>query len=150
MQLIKQNYHQLADTARRMGRHALSAAALMGMMITTGVAWSEEPSTVIKMVDMPATFQPAQVTVRVGDTVEWKNVGNSVHHASSDPSMAMNPNDASTPAGAKAFDSGFLRPGATYSYTFTSPGVYNYVCAPHETSGMKGKITVLPKDQAAR
>ena len=68
----------------------------------------------------------------------------------SDPSEAMKPEDASTPNGAKAFDSGFMHPGDTYSHTFTEPGIYNYICAPHETSGMRGKIVVLPRDQAAR
>jgi plastocyanin len=133
----------------RRGRHfAIAAAALF--LIAAENLYAGEPAVVVKMVDMPASFEPRVVTIKVGETIEWKNVGNSVHHASSDPSMAMKPDDASTPAGAKAFDSGFLRPGDTYSFTFSEPGVYNYVCAPHETSGMTGKIIVVPKDQAAR
>jgi plastocyanin len=137
------------------GCHRLILAALLtiaGVIIalgTTRSANAEEPAVIIKMLDMPASYAPAQVEIKVGDTIEWKNVGNSVHHATSDPSMAMKPDDASTPAGATAFDSGFLRPGETYSYTFKSPGIYKYVCAPHETSGMIGKITVVPREIGA-
>ena len=126
------------------------AIAIAVLALSSIARAADNPTVVIRMVDMPASFEPQQVTIKVGDTVEWKNVGNSVHHASSDPSEAMKPGDATTPSGAKAFDSGFLRPGDTYSHTFTEPGVYNYVCAPHETSGMTGKIIVVPKDQAAR
>ena len=96
----------------------------------------------VKMVDMPATFQPARLSIKVGETVEWKNVGNSVHHASSDPSTAVNPGEVSNPPGAKPFDSGFLQPGQSYTYTFTVPGTYKYICAPHETSGMLGEVVV--------
>jgi plastocyanin len=94
------------------------------------------------MIDTPATYEPAVVTIKVGETVEWKNVGNSVHHASSDPSTAVNPAEVSNPPGAKPFDSGFLQPGQSFTYTFTVPGTYKYICAPHETSGMLGEVVV--------
>jgi plastocyanin len=131
-------------------RYILAVALAILLAVGFGRAHAEDPAVIVKMNDMPASFEPRNVTIKVGETVEWKNVGNSVHHASSDPGMAMKPGDASTPPGAKSFDSGFLRPGDTYSFKFTQPGVYNYVCAPHETSGMLGKVTVLPKDQASR
>jgi plastocyanin len=51
-------------------------------------AKASEPSVVIKMIDMPPAFEPAQVTISAGESVEWKNVGNEVHHATSDPSLA--------------------------------------------------------------
>jgi plastocyanin len=94
------------------------------------------------MIDMPATYEPAVLTIKVGQTVEWKNVGNSVHHASSDPSTAVNPAEVSNPPGVKPFDSGFLQPGQSFTYTFTVPGTYKYICAPHETSGMLGEVVV--------
>lgn len=96
----------------------------------------------VKMVDTPPTFEPSRLSIKVGDTVEWKNVGTSIHHASTDSSSAVNPADVSNPAGAKPFDSGFLQPGQSFSYTFTVPGTYKYICAPHETSGMSGEVTV--------
>jgi len=119
---------------------ALSVAAVVGMHL--GSASASAPVVVIKMVDMPASYQPATLSIKVGETVEWKNVGSSVHHASSDPSAAINPADVSNPPGAKPFDSGFLQPGQSFTYTFTVPGTYKYICAPHETSGMLGEVVV--------
>jgi plastocyanin len=118
----------------------IAIAAFVGVRLTTASA-STNP-ILVKMIDMPATYEPAKITIKVGETVEWKNVGNSVHHASSDPSTAVNPAEVSNPQGAKPFDSGFLQPGQSYTYTFTVPGTYKYICAPHETSGMLGEVVV--------
>ncbi len=46
------------------------------------------------------------------------------------------------PKSAKAWDSDYLLPEETYSVTLTSPGVYDYYCAPHEHAGMVGRIVV--------
>lgn len=118
----------------------IAIAAFVGLRLKSAAA-STTP-IVVKMIDMPATYEPAKLTIRVGETVEWKNLGNSVHHASSDPSEAVNPADVSNPPGAKPFDSGFLQPGQSFTYTFTAPGTYRYICAPHETSGMTGEVVV--------
>ena len=118
----------------------LSMATIVGVQSRNATA-SATP-VLVKMVDMPASYEPANLSIRVGETVEWKNLGNSVHHASSDPASAINPADVSNPPGAKPFDSGFLQPGQSFTYTFTVPGKYKYVCAPHETSGMSGEVVV--------
>ena len=91
---------------------------------------------------MPPAFAPTAVTISVGDTVVWQNVGYEVHHATSDPSMAINSADVANPAAAEPFDSGFMRPGETFTHTFKRPGVYRYACAIHETKGMIGEIVV--------
>jgi plastocyanin len=128
------------------GLGVLGIGAVVAIAVFVGVrlrsAAASTPPIVVKMIDMPATYQPAKLTIRVGETVEWKNIGNSVHHASSDPSEAVNPADVSNPPGAKPFDSGFLQPGQSFTYTFTVPGTYKYICAPHETSGMEGEVVV--------
>jgi plastocyanin len=101
------------------------------------------PQTVIvKMLDTPPSFDPKTITVSVGTTVEWENVGNSVHHATDNHEMAISGGDVASPNGASIFDSGFLRPGETFTYTFIKPGVYKYVCVAHETSGMTGEVVV--------
>lgn len=138
-------------TSRKMPRYLVALGTIgLGVIIAVAVsigvrlrsAAASTPLVVIKMIDMPATYEPAVVTIKVGETVEWKNVGNSVHHASSDPSTAVNPAEVSNPPGAKPFDSGFLQPGQSFTYTFTIPGTYKYICAPHETSGMLGEVVV--------
>jgi len=110
--------------------------------IRTPTARANEPAVVIKMLDVPASFEPAEATINVGDTIRWENAGVSVHHAGSDPSTAMKASDVANPDGAKPFDSGLIKPGDSFSYTFTKPGIYKYVCIAHEGSGMLGQVTV--------
>ncbi len=69
-------------------------------------------------------FSPANITIGVGSTVVWTNNGGIPHTA--------------TDSG--KFDSGELIVGATYQYTFTTPGTYNYICSYHPY--MVGTITV--------
>ena len=112
-------------------------AASVGVHLISASA--STPPLLVKMVDMPATFQPAKLSIKVGETVEWKNVGNSVHHASSDPSTAVNPGEVSNPPGATPFDSGFLQPGQSYTYTFTVPGTYKYIAPRTKRPGCRAK-----------
>ena len=121
---------------------ALPAAITIVALVERRTAVASLPAVTIKMLDVPAAFEPRTVTIKVGETVEWRNVGNEVHHATTDPSMAINYGDVGSPAGAEPFDSGFLKPGATFSHTFKVAGTYRYACAVHETSGMIGKIVV--------
>jgi plastocyanin len=45
------------------------------------------------------------------------------------------------PQRATPWDSGFLvQPGDHFEITLTEPGVYDYYCAPHEATGMVGRI----------
>ena len=46
------------------------------------------------------------------------------------------------PAGADTFDSGDIGPGGSFTWTFTEPGEYRYICIPHEGAAMTGTITV--------
>jgi len=120
-----------------------SLTSLALVSLTGRTADATAPATVvIKMVDMPPSFEPTRVTIKAGDTVKWENVGNSVHHATDDPAAAIKPEDVANPAGAKPFDSGFLPPGSSFTHTFTVPGTYKYVCAAHEMSGMSGEVVV--------
>jgi plastocyanin len=121
---------------------AMPATIAILTFLEMRTAIASQPVVTIKMLDVPAAFEPGTVTIKVGDTVEWRNVGNEVHHATTDPSMAINCGDVGSPAGAEPFDSGFLKPGATFSHTFKVAGTYRYACAVHETSGMIGKILV--------
>ncbi len=113
---------------------AVTMTAVFIAFVTAGIAARAMAgsATVVTMTDTPAAFIPAKVTLKVGQTIEWKNTGQSVHGVTS---MAV-------PAGAQDFDSDLMMPGATFSYTFAVPGTYKYVCTPHSTSGMAGEVTV--------
>ncbi|HJP71966.1 MAG TPA: cupredoxin family copper-binding protein [Candidatus Limnocylindria bacterium] len=77
-------------------------------------------------------FSPPALTIAVGDTVTWTNTDDSPHTVT---------------AGGGAFDSGNVDPGATFSFTFTEPGTYSYLCRYHEE--MQATIIVTPATGAA-
>jgi plastocyanin len=113
-----------------------TATAESTVQIKSG-STSEKPVQIVKMV-MDAEgknfFDPAELTIKVGETVRWVN-DSGVHDVSS----------TKVPEGATAFKSElFTAPGMTFEHTFTVPGEYEYVCTPHEALGMVGKIIVTP------
>ncbi|HUY25842.1 MAG TPA: plastocyanin/azurin family copper-binding protein [Candidatus Binataceae bacterium] len=116
--------------------------AVFALALLPNPARAATGPVVIKMADTPAVYAPAKVTVKVGVPVEWINTGKTVHSVTLVPDDAQNPKDATEPKGAKTFDSGFMPPGGTFSYTFTVPGTYHYFCVPHEKARMVGVVSV--------
>jgi plastocyanin len=116
--------------------------ATMMLAIVVVKSRAAKPAILITMMDSPAIFEPARTIIKAGDTIEWKNIGTQLHHVTTDPSAALKKNDVSSPRGAKPFDSGFLKPGESFSETFSVPGTYHYTCAVHEAKGMSGVIIV--------
>ena len=68
-------------------------------------------------------FSPASLTVKVGDSVTWKNDDSTAH------TVAF-----------AAFDSGSIAPGASYSHKFDSAGTFDYKCSIHPS--MTGTVIV--------
>lgn len=105
---------------------------------------------VVRMTDR-ARFEPAQITVAVGESVEWRNTSSQAHTVTANPELAANSAHVVVPQGAAPFHSGEIAPGGRYSYTFDVPGIYYYVCLPHEEMGMVGIVVVRPqRDQVRR
>jgi plastocyanin len=121
---------------------AAAAAIAAALALLPDPAKAAGSPVVIKMADAQPFYTPAKVAIKVGDTVQWVNSGQTVHSVSTSAVNAQNPKDTSMPKGAAAFDSGFIPPGGDYSYTFTVPGTYRYFCLPHEKAGMVGVIVV--------
>ncbi|NIR46298.1 MAG: hypothetical protein GWN99_17830 [Gemmatimonadetes bacterium] len=48
------------------------------------------------------------------------------------------------PEGAEPFNSGNLKPGASFSHEFSVAGTYTYFCIPHEGAAMIGTVIVEP------
>jgi len=73
-------------------------------------------------------YEPDNITVVIGvnNTVIWTNNDNEPH--------TVTASDGS-------FDSGNMNPGATFTYTFTKPGSYTYICTYHPW--MHGYVTVI-------
>ena len=77
-------------------------------------------------------FTPQDVTINVGDTVRWTWVGSGHSTTSGTPG---NPDGL--------WDSGVQNAGFTFSFTFTTAGVFNYYCSPHGLCcGMIGSVSV--------
>ena len=77
-------------------------------------------------------FSPASITVTKGTTVAWVNQDAANH-------QIINDAQGSITQGA-LFSSNALQKGASYSFTFDTPGTYPYHCAIHPT--MKATVTV--------
>ncbi len=81
-------------------------------------------------------FTPQNLTVYVGDTVNWTNAGTMGH-------------DVTFQAGFSSGSAGGLAVGQSFVHTFTAVGVYKYHCDLHAPlgydppNGMIGRITVL-------
>lgn len=128
----------------------LACATLASMTLAAcgfgGPAYDRPPPRVDKVVDMTTTlnFAPRAITIRAGETVEWRNVSIMDHTVTADPARAKNPAHVRLPPGAEPFHSGTIAPGKVYRRTFPVAGEYRYFCIPHEEQGMLGTITVLP------
>ena len=100
----------------------VAAVAALGLAFVPGAAAGET-----HRVEMRDTlFSPADITVHVGDVVEWTNRGIVRHTAT---------------ASDKAWEADVM-PGRNRAVTLTRPGKFNYYCRFHPN--MKGQITVEP------
>jgi plastocyanin len=149
-------------TAQRTSKNEVSAG-IAEIVATTG--GGVHTATVMR-------FLRGTTVVRVGDTVEWTNLGPIVPHT---VTFGVEPADPTPPTpvlvtrdsdGARhavigsptdSVNSGFLiaapqeRVGLPQSpqavtrfrVTFTTPGTYDYICALHDDLGMKGRVVVI-------
>jgi len=77
-------------------------------------------------------FAPNPVAIKSGTTVIWTNSDSASHTVTSGQ-----PSDT-TPG--TLFDSGLIKPGKTFQFTFTKTGSQDYFCSVHPW--MTGKVTV--------
>jgi plastocyanin len=82
-------------------------------------------------------FDPANLTIKVGDSVKWVNNKLSPHNAVFDSSKVDEA--VATKLSHKSL---LFSPGESFTTTFDQPGEYPYYCEPHRGAGMVGKITV--------
>jgi plastocyanin len=138
--------------------------------VTAGVGATVTTSGAGSQTEALMRFLQELIVIRVGGTVEWTNLDPSTPHTvtfgtePADPRVPSN-NVTATSDGARhavigttsdSVNSGLLtlafqdRPNLAQSplgvtrfrITFTSPGVFNYICALHDNLGMKGTVIV--------
>jgi plastocyanin len=99
-----------------------AAVALLAAAVAAGMASpAAHAKATVQIVNLH--YKPTPLTVAVGETVTWKNEGFIPH----------------TVTGAE-LDSGRIRGGGEFSYTFTKPGTFEYRCTIHPS--MHGKVIV--------
>jgi halocyanin-like protein len=87
----------------------------------------EERVTVAAGADAGFAFGPANLVVDAGTTVVWEWTGAGGAHNVVDKGGA--------------FESDLTgEEGYTFEHAFGEPGVFEYVCTPHQTRGMEGRI----------
>lgn len=104
--------------------------SISNMQITAGQAALHT----VDVVDFD--FQPANLSITDGDTVQFVWTGSVQHTATSDATSGPN-----------SWDSGLLGNGATFTAPILSIGNHPYYCVPHGAPGgvgMSGTITVNP------
>ena len=106
----------ISVTLRGLGRLAIAAAL---SLLLGAHAYADDTSVSIDNF----TFQPAELTVKVGTTVTWKNHDDIPHAVVS----------------AGKFRSKTLDTDDSFSFTFTAAGDYKYFCSlhPHMTGTIK-------------
>ena len=122
-----------------LGGIILFPAKVSGDLIAKGPVREAAPlSGHVRVVIENFSYHPRDLTIIVGTTVTWINRdqdGHTVTEGSPDSPKQ------------RAFDSSggiqeiYIQERQTFSFTFTTPGVYNYYCIPHPH--MRGTITVV-------
>jgi plastocyanin len=132
-------------TAKRLARlTALLAMTVLTLLIGATTA-SAQRQKVVTVSIRDFYFEPSQLIVEPGTTVQWINEGTTQHTVF-----------ATSPAG--AFRSGTLHPGESFTHTFpqrfpkaspdspTKPGTYEYLCEIHP--GMRASVTFSESGKA--
>ncbi|TGD89374.1 amidase [Mycolicibacterium sp. CH28] len=101
---------------------------MSGMGSTVSATTSTAPAPPVAGTAVNITnfaFTPAALTVKVGDTVTWTNKDEEPHTVVADDGSFRSPG---------------LDTNAAYSYMFTKPGSFDYICSIHPF--MHGTVAV--------
>ncbi|WP_369394622.1 cupredoxin family copper-binding protein [Streptomyces sp. CG1] len=99
-----------------------SAPASMPTMLMPTSGGARTPAAAPVVTDSVAinnfAFAPASITVKVGTKVTWTNQDTDAHTVTGQNNAGL-------------LNSQPLNTGQSYSYTFTTPGTYSYLCTIH-------------------
>jgi plastocyanin len=119
-------FRLLGATLHRCAALALGLSLLVGLP-NTALAADPQVIVVEPSDTMAWRYDPASLTIAAGTTVTWTNSGATSVTVTSPDGL---------------FDSELIGPGASFSYTFDTPGTFRYFCVPYPH--MKGVILVTP------
>lgn len=104
---------------------ALLSAVPAVLLATTTAAPTKDRPRVHSVTIGAGAFTPAAITIRAGDSVSWNNGDDRDHNVT---------------AADGSFDSGNIRPGASFTQKFTQAGRFAYTCKLHPRT--RGSVTV--------
>lgn len=134
----------IAATARRLGLAVLTMVLVVSSFALFAPSAAAETFTVKMGTDKGMLkFEPASLTIKPGDTVEWVNNKVPPHNVVFD--SAKIPTKSADLAKSLSHKQLLMSPGQKTKTTFGAdvpPGEYSYYCEPHRGAGMGGKITV--------
>ena len=104
-------------------RRDFGIAVVAAVLLPVGAARAEDSAAPLAVHIDNFVFEPAQLTVKVGQTVTWTNRDDIPH----------------TVVCAGKFRSKTMDTDGTFSFTFAAPGEYKYFCSlhPHMTGLVK-------------
>jgi plastocyanin len=111
--------------ARRARKWAIAGVISVLTLLTIASVSAQQGATTHTIVIKAMRYQPDQLEVRAGDTVEWKNEDIVAHTVT---------------ARDKSFDSGKIAPGSSWKLTVKKASTIDYGCIPHPN--MKGRLVV--------
>ena len=100
-----------------------AAGILVAAAISFPVISAPAPGSKVEIDNF--AFSPARITVKAGTTVAWLNADDTPHTVASS---------------SKLFKSKVLDTDGSFSFTFTTPGMYEYFCSLHPY--MTGTVVV--------
>ena len=120
----------------RMMKHVGLKAAVAFSCAFLGVAVPAAADTVEVLATDGLTFDPPDVTINEGDSVHWTGLmGIFVH------TVAEVDDENAVVYNGDGFHSAVA--ASEFTFTFTTPGLYHYICEPHVAVEMRGTVTVI-------
>jgi plastocyanin len=113
----------MTKIARHIRVAALLAATVLAAAATLPAASARAAETEVKIDNF--AFAPQRIVVQAGTTVTWTNADDAPHTVASS---------------SKVFKSGALDTEDKFSFTFATPGTYEYFCSLHPH--MTGTVVV--------
>lgn len=131
---------------RRGAGSTAAAVAAVGSSATGEV--SAQTTHTVDMND-GLVFDPDQLSIALGDTVVWENVGNVGHSVTAyedeipeDAEYFASGGFGSEQEARNGYPEGDIPGGERFEHTFEVEGQYDYFCVPHESAGMVASLTV--------
>ncbi len=134
---VRQPYHRRPQATTQATTAPTPEATTPATTVTTIVPTVQVTATLLNQTNVSVTiqnfaFSPQYVTISKGTTITWTNLDSTPHQIINNPTGTANLG--------QLFRSSPLETGQSFSYTFTSTGMFPYHCNIHPN--MVGKFQV--------